>query len=175
MVTNYHQGKLGIDIRVDSLSGNGSQSWVRISNGFNIFVKDLTEETRNLGEIVEISEAQGSLSFTNRKLQNILYRKQTNQRRRRNRSRVQTLSHHLQRNRSQVMEASGFIMRFKSQCFRMLRVIPFRKGWLHCIDTELFPETKMDHMNSRDWRRRWTIRIREIDDGSKSVFPNFCT
>ena len=33
VVPNYHQGEPGIETRVDSLSGDGSQSWGRISNG----------------------------------------------------------------------------------------------------------------------------------------------
>ena len=38
VLTNYHQGKPGIEIRIDSFSGDGSQSWVRISNGLNNFI-----------------------------------------------------------------------------------------------------------------------------------------
>ena len=44
--TNYHQGKPGIEIRNESLSGDHSQSWVGISNGLNKFVRDLTEKSR---------------------------------------------------------------------------------------------------------------------------------
>ena len=47
--TNYHQGKPGIEIRIDSLSGDGSHSSIRISNGLNKFVKDLTEKARTPG------------------------------------------------------------------------------------------------------------------------------
>ena len=36
--------ELGIEIRIDSFSGDGSQSWVRISSGLNKFVRDLTEK-----------------------------------------------------------------------------------------------------------------------------------
>ena len=39
VVTNYHQGKPGIEIRIDSSSGVNSQSWVRISNGHNKSVR----------------------------------------------------------------------------------------------------------------------------------------
>ena len=35
VVTNYHQGKPGIEIIIESLSRNNSQSWVRISNGLH--------------------------------------------------------------------------------------------------------------------------------------------
>ena len=50
VTTNYHQRKPGIEIRIDSLSGDGSQSWVRISNGINTFVRDLPKTTRILGD-----------------------------------------------------------------------------------------------------------------------------
>ena len=43
---NYHQGQPGVEIRIGSLSGDNSQSWVRISNGLNEFVRDLTEKSR---------------------------------------------------------------------------------------------------------------------------------
>ena len=44
--TNYHQGKPGIEIRIESLPGDTSQSRVRISNGLNKCVRDLTEKSR---------------------------------------------------------------------------------------------------------------------------------
>ena len=47
--TNYHQGKPGIQIRIESLSKNGSPSCVRISGGLNVFVRDLTEKARPPG------------------------------------------------------------------------------------------------------------------------------
>ena len=50
VVTNYHCGKQGIEIRIDSLSGDGSRSWIKISNGLNKFVRDSTETTRVLGD-----------------------------------------------------------------------------------------------------------------------------
>ena len=49
VTTNYHQGKPRIEVRIDSLSGDGSHSCVRISNGLNTFVTDLTEKTRTHG------------------------------------------------------------------------------------------------------------------------------
>ena len=50
MVTNYQQGKLGIEIRIESLSGDKSLSWVRISSGLNKFASDLTEKSRIPGD-----------------------------------------------------------------------------------------------------------------------------
>ena len=44
VVTNYHQGKPGIEIRIESLSGDGSHSWIRIFNGLNKVVRGLTEK-----------------------------------------------------------------------------------------------------------------------------------
>ena len=43
VVTNYHQRKPGVEIRIGSVSGDGSHSWTK-------FVRDLTEETRILGD-----------------------------------------------------------------------------------------------------------------------------
>ena len=60
---HYHPGKMGIEIRIDSFSGEWSQSWVRISNGLNTFVRDLTEKTRNLCETEEILANTGQLVF----------------------------------------------------------------------------------------------------------------
>ena len=37
-------------MRIDSLSGDGSLLWVRMSNGLNKFVRDLREKTRTLGD-----------------------------------------------------------------------------------------------------------------------------
>ena len=48
LVTIYQQGKPRVEIRTDSLSGDGSQSWIRISNGLNKFVRDLTDEIQTL-------------------------------------------------------------------------------------------------------------------------------
>ena len=50
VTTNYHQGNLRIEVRIDSLSGDGSHSCVRIWNGLNTFVTDLTEKTRIHGD-----------------------------------------------------------------------------------------------------------------------------
>ena len=46
VVTNYHQGKPGVEIGIESLSNDGSQSWIRISNGLSKFVRYLTEKIR---------------------------------------------------------------------------------------------------------------------------------
>ena len=46
-VTNsYHQGRHGVEIRVISLSKDGSPLWIRISDGLNKLVRDLTERVR---------------------------------------------------------------------------------------------------------------------------------
>ena len=46
VTTNNHQGKPRIEVRFASLSGDVSHSCVRISNGLNTFVTDLTGKTR---------------------------------------------------------------------------------------------------------------------------------
>ena len=46
VVTEYHQGKPGVEIRIESLFKDGSHPWIRICNGHNKFVKDLTEKIR---------------------------------------------------------------------------------------------------------------------------------
>ena len=46
MNTDYNQGKPGIGTRIESLSGDNSPSWERISNGLNKFVRDLSEKSR---------------------------------------------------------------------------------------------------------------------------------
>ena len=43
---SYHQGKHGVEIRINSLSKDGSRSWIRNSDGLNRFVRDLTEKVR---------------------------------------------------------------------------------------------------------------------------------
>ena len=41
-----HQGRYGIDIMTQSLSGDGTCSWVMIVNGINKYVTEMTEETQ---------------------------------------------------------------------------------------------------------------------------------
>ena len=43
---SYHQGKHGVEIRINSWSKDGSRSWIRISNGLNWFGEGLTEKLR---------------------------------------------------------------------------------------------------------------------------------
>ena len=43
---NYHQKQLRIKIKIESLSGDNSQFWVRISNELIKFVKDLIGKSR---------------------------------------------------------------------------------------------------------------------------------
>ena len=49
VTTKYHQGELGIEVRINFLSGDGSHSWVRILNCLNKFARDLTEKARTPG------------------------------------------------------------------------------------------------------------------------------
>ena len=56
-----HQVKPGVEIRVDFLSIDRTQSWITISSGLNRFVRDLTEKTRTLGEIENKSERHSAI------------------------------------------------------------------------------------------------------------------
>ena len=42
VTTSYLQGKYGVEIRIESMNKNHSQSWVRISHGLNKLVTDLS-------------------------------------------------------------------------------------------------------------------------------------
>ena len=64
--TNYHQGKPGIELELSPYLEN-FQSWARISNGLNKFVKNLTEKLRIPDE-----------EETTRESYHILTRKRTN-------------------------------------------------------------------------------------------------
>ena len=43
---SYHQGRHGIDIRIKSLFGGGSHSWVVSVHGLNKYVTEMSEETQ---------------------------------------------------------------------------------------------------------------------------------
>ena len=43
---SHHQGKHGFEIKIESSSKDESHSWIRISNGLNKFVRDVTEKAR---------------------------------------------------------------------------------------------------------------------------------
>ena len=60
-MTKYHQGKPGVQIRIDSLSKDGSHSSVTTSNGLNTFVRDVTVKTRSLGNDENDSASTGQL------------------------------------------------------------------------------------------------------------------
>ena len=44
--TLLHQGRYGIEIRIKSLFGDGSHSWIMIVNGLNEYVTETSEETQ---------------------------------------------------------------------------------------------------------------------------------
>ena len=48
----YHQGRYGIEIMIGSLFGDKTCSWVRIVNGINKYVTEMSEETHveSIGE-----------------------------------------------------------------------------------------------------------------------------
>ena len=61
VTTNYREGKPRIEVSIASLSGDGSHSCVRISNGLNTFVSDLTEKIRIHGDDKNNSASTGRL------------------------------------------------------------------------------------------------------------------
>ena len=44
VTVNYHQGRYGIEIRINSLLSDGTQSWVMICTGLNKHVTEMSEE-----------------------------------------------------------------------------------------------------------------------------------
>ena len=40
----YHQGRFGVEIKIESLFGDNACSWVRIVNGINKYVTETSEE-----------------------------------------------------------------------------------------------------------------------------------
>ena len=51
----YLQGRYGVEIKINSLFGDGTRSWVRIVNGTNKYVTEMSEETH----IEDIGESTG--------------------------------------------------------------------------------------------------------------------
>ena len=47
VITNYHQGKHGVDFGIESFSKDGCHSWIRTSDRLNTFVRDLIEKGAN--------------------------------------------------------------------------------------------------------------------------------
>ena len=60
VATSYHQRKHGVEIRIDSVSGDGSHSWIRISNGLNKIVRDLTEKARPVKKSRTLQPVRGN-------------------------------------------------------------------------------------------------------------------
>ena len=50
VVTSYLHGKHGVEIRIMSLSGDNTHSWVRIFHGTNKFVMDLNKNDTEIPE-----------------------------------------------------------------------------------------------------------------------------
>ena len=47
VAVTHHQRRCGVEIMIESLSGDGTCSWVMIVNGMNKYVTEMTEETRD--------------------------------------------------------------------------------------------------------------------------------
>ena len=59
----YHQGRYGVEIRIDSLLGDGSQFWVMISTRLNKYVAEMPEERQEnrYDDTTQEELAQGDL------------------------------------------------------------------------------------------------------------------
>ena len=58
VTTSYLQGKYWVEIRIESVNKDNSQSWVRISHGLNKLVTDLSNKKENDNNEQETSEMQ---------------------------------------------------------------------------------------------------------------------
>ena len=56
----YHQGRYGIEIRIDSMQNDGSQSWIVISRGLNKYVAEMPEENIDLLDNVQAQHQASS-------------------------------------------------------------------------------------------------------------------
>ena len=73
VTVSYHQGRYGIEIRINSIFGDGSHSWVLIENGLNKYVMEMSEEIQqNLND--EIGASAGRLAANARPKQTSLPR-----------------------------------------------------------------------------------------------------
>ena len=55
VAVSYHRGRYGVQIMINCLFGDGTRSWVRIVNGRNKYVTEMSEETH----IEDIGESTG--------------------------------------------------------------------------------------------------------------------
>ena len=110
VVTNYHQGKHGVEIGIESLSEDGSHSWIRISDGLNTFVRDLTEKKcESIKNMRTLWQARGNPSHETRRRCAILEWAQANLQRRGDQSKHQFLPHHLFQRVYQVIQDNGLM------------------------------------------------------------------
>ena len=58
VTTSYLQGIYGVEIRIGSVKGDNSHSWVRISHGLNKLVRDLSNNKEDDNNEQETSEMQ---------------------------------------------------------------------------------------------------------------------
>ena len=58
VTTSYQQGKFGVEIGIEFINNDNSQSWVRISHGLNKLVTDLSNNKENDDNEQETSEMQ---------------------------------------------------------------------------------------------------------------------
>ena len=141
---NYHQGKPGIEIRIKTVSGDGSHSWVRISNELNMFLRDLTEKSRILGQEVDDSARTAQPSSQELRIAPHSQKKPTNPAQRQNWSRLQVLFSRLLWNTFRFIRGNGWILNWLRKG-TVLWDVTFRREWLHCFGmNRIFFEKKTE-------------------------------
>ena len=146
VVTNYHQGKPRVEIGIESLFNDGSQSWIRISSGLNKFVRHLTDKIRihednedTLASMVRLHNSRlencGKLSNKCRQTYLIIFSNWY----------------------SKSFKNMGWMFKQEGNVIRATRM---QRGWIHCFDMNLFPEMKMEHL--------------EVEDGLRVRISQFC-
>ena len=151
VMANYHQGELGIEIRIDSLSGEQFQSWIRFSNGLDNFVRHVTEATRSLGDEENRSARTGQLVIQESRI--VRYSQIETDTPKAKAKLLQHLFRQNLRSRFRLIKGNELILsRLRSIFPKMLRVFLFRKEWFHCSGMELFLKKKTEQLNS--WGRK---------------------
>ena len=135
-------------MRIDSLSGDGPQSWIIIWNELNKFVRDLTEKTRTLGD--NENNAAGTRQLVAEESRIVKFsrtRADENAAKAKPKPNSSPLSLHPLRRVFQFPKEFGLILNQESTSVRILKAFRIQRGCLHCSDTKLFLDTKMEQFN----------------------------
>ena len=129
-VTNsYHQGRHGVEIRVNSLSRDGTHLWIRTSDGLNKLVRYLTERARICDNEQHTSNGTG-LPLLNR-----------------DRNRHQLHCHFQQLRLSRFISENGSMSNWGNTTQKAMKL---QRKLVICFDTGLYFEIKMEQLNSGD-------------------------